>query len=45
MALNEAMQQGSRAVGPAILLAVSVLVGAGAVFQSGGVSFSIQNFC
>ena len=43
VALNEAMQQGSRAVGPAILLAVSVLVGAGAVFQSGGVSFSIQN--
>ncbi|MYC34485.1 MAG: MFS transporter [Chloroflexi bacterium] len=43
VALNEAMQQGSRAVGPAILLAVSVLVGAGAVFQSGGVSFSLQN--
>ena len=43
VALNEAMQQGSRAVGPAILLAVSVLVGAGAIFQSGGVSFSIQN--
>ncbi len=43
VALNEAMQQGSRAVGPAILLAVSVLVGAGAVFQSGGASFSIQN--
>lgn len=43
VALNEAMQQGSRAVGPAILLAVSVVVGAGAVFQSGGVSFSIQN--
>ena len=43
VALNEAMQQGSRAVGPAILLAVSVLVGAGAIFQSGGVSFSLQN--
>ncbi len=43
VALNEAMQQGSRAVGPAILLGVSVLVGAGAIFQSGGVSFSIQN--
>ena len=43
VALNEAMQQGSRAVGPAILLAVSVLVGAGAIFQSGGVSFSIQD--
>ena len=43
VALNEAMQQGSRAVGPAILLAVSVLVGAGAIFQSGGASFSIQN--
>ena len=43
VALNEAMQQGSRAVGPAILLAVSVFVGAGAIFQSGGASFSIQN--
>jgi MFS family permease len=43
VALNEAMQQGSRAVGPAILLAVSLLVGAGAIFQEGGVSFSIQN--
>ena len=43
VALNEAMQQGSRAVGPAILLAVSVLVGSGAIFQSGGASFSIQN--
>ena len=31
VALNEAMQQGSRAVGPAILLAVAVSVGAGAL--------------
>ena len=43
VALNEAMQQGSRAVGPAILLLVSITVGAGAVFESGGPSFSIQN--
>ena len=43
VALNEAMQQGSRAVGPAILLAVSIFVGGGAIFQAGGASFSIQN--
>ena len=43
VALNEAMQQGSRAVGPAILLLVSLTVGAGAIFESGGPSFSIQN--
>ena len=43
VALNEAMQQGSRAVGPAILLAVSFVVGAGAIFQGEGVSFSLQN--
>ena len=43
VALNEAMQQGSRAVGPAILLLVSLVVGAGAIFQSGGASFSIQD--
>ena len=43
VALNEAMQQGSRAVGPFILLVVAWLLGAGAIFQSGGVSFSIQN--
>jgi len=36
VALNEAMQQGSRAVGPAILLAVAASVGAGAIFDSGG---------
>ena len=36
VALNEAMQQGSRAVGPAILLAVAASVGAGAIFESGG---------
>ena len=43
VALNEAMQQGSRAVGPALLLLVSIFVGAGAIFQAGGASFSIQN--
>ena len=43
VALNQAMQQGSRAVGPAILLAISVTVGSGAIFGSGGVSFSLQN--
>ena len=43
VALNEAMQQGSRAVGPAILLLVAASLGAGALFETGGVSFSIQN--
>ena len=43
VALNQAMQQGSRAVGPAILLAISVTVGSSAIFESGGVSFSLQN--
>ena len=43
VALNEAMQQGSRAVGPAILLIVAASLGAGAVFDSGGASFSIWN--
>ena len=43
VALNQAMQQGSRAVGPAILLAISVTVGSSAIFGSGGVSFSLQN--
>ncbi len=42
VALNQAMQQGSRAVGPAILLAISVTVGSAAIFQSGGVSFSLR---
>ncbi|MCY4417142.1 MAG: MFS transporter [Chloroflexi bacterium] len=43
VALNQAMQQGSRAVGPAILLAISVTVGGSAIFGSGGFSFSLQN--
>ena len=43
VALNEAMQQGSRAVGPLILLAVATLVGGGTIFGSAGVDFSIQN--
>ena len=43
VALNEAMQQGSRAVGPAILLAVAVMVGAGALSGSGNTLFSIQS--
>ena len=43
VALNQAMQQGSRAVGPAILLAISVTVGSSAIFGSGGVSFSLEN--
>ena len=43
VALNQAMQQGSRAVGPAILLAISVTVGSSAVFGSGGFTFSLQN--
>ena len=43
VALNEAMQQGSRAVGPAILLAVAVTVGAGALSGSGSTLFSIQS--
>ncbi len=43
VALNQAMQQGSRAVGPAILLAISVTVGSSAVFGSGGFSFSLEN--
>ncbi len=43
VALNQAMQQGSRAVGPAILLAISATVGSSAIFGSGGISFSLQN--
>jgi MFS family permease len=43
VALNEAMQQGSRAVGPLILLAVATFVGTGTIFGSAGVDFSIQN--
>ena len=43
VALNEAMQQGSRAVGPAILLAVAATVGTGVLFGSGGELFSIQS--
>ena len=43
VALNQAMQQGSRAIGPAILLAISVTVGSSAIFGSGGLSFSLQN--
>ena len=43
VALNQAMQQGSRAVGPAILLAISVTVGSSAIFGSEGFSFSLQN--
>ena len=43
VALNEAMQQGSRAVGPAILLAVSATVGSSVLFGGGGVAFTVQN--
>ena len=43
VALNQAMQQGSRAVGPAILLLISVTVGSSAIFGTGGFSFSLQN--
>ena len=43
VALNEAMQQGSRAVGPAILLAVAATVGTGVLFGSGGELFSISS--
>ena len=43
VALNEAMQQGSRAVGPVILLAVAASVGSSALFGSGGAAFSVQN--
>ena len=43
VALNEAMQQGSRAVGPAILLIVAASVSTGSLFQSGGPGFSIQD--
>ncbi len=43
VALNEAMQQGSRAVGPAILLAVSATVGSSVLFGGGGVAFTLQN--
>ena len=43
VALNEAMQQGSRAVGPAILLVVAASLGAGALFETGGVSFAIED--
>lgn len=42
VALNEAMQQGSRAIGPALLLLVATAVGAGTVFQSDdGVGFNL----
>ena len=43
VALNQAMQQGSRAIGPAILLVISLTVGGTAIFGSGGFSFSLQN--
>ena len=43
VALNQAMQQGSRAVGPAILLAISVTAGSSAIFGSGGLSFSLRD--
>ena len=43
VALNQAMQQGSRAVGPAILLVISATVGGSAIFGAGGFSFSLQN--
>ena len=44
VALNEAMQQGSRAIGPVILLAVASIVGGQAILgSSGGASFSLQN--
>ncbi len=43
VALNQALQQGSRAVGPAILLGISVTVGSSAIFGSEGFSFSLQN--
>ena len=43
VALNQAMQQGSRAIGPAILLVISITVGGTAIFGSGGFSFSLQN--
>ena len=43
VALNQAMQQGSRAVGPAILLAISASVGSSALFDAGGVSFALRN--
>ena len=42
VALNEAMQQGSRAVGPAILLAVASVVGGDALFGSGNASFTLS---
>ncbi len=41
VALNEAMQQGSRAVGPAILLAIAVAVGASS--EPGSPLFSLQS--
>ena len=44
VALNEAMQQGSRAIGPALLLLVATVAGAGTIFQSSdgaGVGFSL----
>ncbi len=43
VALNQAMQQGSRAVGPAILLLISITVSSEAIFGSGGIAFSLQN--
>ena len=43
VALNEAMQQGSRAVGPLILLIVAIVVGGDAIFGSGGAVFNVSN--
>lgn len=43
VALNQAMQQGSRAIGPAILLGISFTIGSTAIFGSGGFSFSLQD--
>ncbi len=43
VALNQAMQQGSRAIGPAILLGISLTVGSSAIFGSDGFAFSLQD--
>ena len=43
VALNEAMQQGSRAFGPLILLFVAVMAGGGGLANTGGAAFSIEN--
>ena len=43
VALNQAMQQGSRAIGPTILLVISVTVGSAGIFGSGGFSFNLQD--